>query len=404
MTISSAETSTQVDPPGVAKDRVESVDLLRGAVIVLMILDHCRDFFGDAGIDPTNLSATTPALFFTRWVTHFCAPTFSLLAGVSAALWGARRSRGELSRYLITRGIWLIVLEQTWENVFVFNGAPFLIGLVLWALGWSMIVLAALIYLPRAVIGGLALAAIAGHNLFDGVRPGPGVPALLWGFLHQPGMQTLPGGIPFLLLGYPLIPWAAVMAAGYAIGPLFSRPAGQRRPILFALGSGAVAGFLVLRWLNVYGDPRPWAVQGNPLSTVMSFLNCTKQPPSLLYLLMTLGPAFLALAAFDRGLGRLGAPIRLLGRVPMFVYLMQWPVAHGLAVVVAAARGYPVGWMFRFPPFQCPPGYGNNLAIIYASWVVTVVLLYYPSRWYWNGKQRRRVSSQGAPKLIAPEL
>ncbi len=394
MTTATVATCELIDPRSVTPTRVESIDLLRGVVMVLMVLDHCRDFFGDARIVPENLSATTPALFFTRWVTHLCAPTFCLLAGTSAALWGAGRSRGELSRHLVTRGLWLIFLEQTWDNVFVYFTYPhFLFGVVLWALGWSMIVLAGLIYLPRAVIGGIAVATIAGHNLLDGVQAAPGLPTLLWGFLHAAGMQFLPGGIP-ILLGYPLIPWFAVMAAGYALAPLFSRPSEQRRPVLFALGFGAIAAFLILRWLNIYGDPRPWEVQRDPMYTLMSFLNCTKQPPSLLFLLMTLGVAFLALAAFDRGAGRRGAPLRLIGQVPLFFYLMQWPVAHGLAVIVAMIRGYPIGWMFQFPPFQCPAGYGDNLLVVYLSWVVTLVLLYYLTRWYWARKRRRRASPQ----------
>lgn len=394
-------TGEPTDPPGVTPPRVESIDLVRGAVMVLMVLDHCRDFFGNSRINPTDLAATTPALFFTRWITHLCAPTFSLLAGVSAALWGAGRPRGEVARYLVTRGILLIVLDLTWDNVFIFNVPHFLVGLVLWALGWSMIALAGLIYLPRAVIGGVAVATIAGHNLLDGVQPGAGTPALLWSFLHAPGMQTLPGGIP-ILIGYPLIPWAAVMALGYALGPLFVRPSEERRPILVALGLGAIAGFVVLRGLNVYGDPQPWAVRDDLTSTVMSFLNGTKQPPSLLYLLMTLGPAFLALAALDRGMGRLGVPLRQIGRVPLFFFLLQWPVIHGLAALAAALRGEPIGWMFRFPPFENPPGYGDSLAVVYLSWVIVVVLLYFPSRWYWGWRRRRRVGSRGSPTLIAP--
>ncbi|HEY2158799.1 MAG TPA: heparan-alpha-glucosaminide N-acetyltransferase domain-containing protein [Isosphaeraceae bacterium] len=389
MAIATAAMDETIDVPPAKRHRIESIDLLRGAVMVLMVLDHCRDFFGDARVDPTNLSTTTPALFFTRWVTHLCAPTFSLLAGVSAALWGAGRSRCELARHLVTRGAWLIVLEQTWDNVFIFNIPHFLLGLVLWELGWSMIVMAGLIYLPRAVIGGLAVAMIAGHNLLDGIQPGDGAPGLLWGFLHAPGMRELPGGIP-ILLGYPLIPWVGVMALGYAIAPLLFRPSERRRPVLLALGLGAIAGFVALRWLNVYGDPRPWAPQGDFTWTLMSFLNVTKQPPSLLYLLVTLGVAFLGLAALDRGMGRLGAPLRVIGRVPLFFFLLQWPVAHALAALVAALRGFPVGWMFRFPPFECPEGYGNSLTIVYLSWVVTVVVLYFPSRWYWAWKQRRR--------------
>ena len=376
-------------------NRVESIDLVRGAVMVLMVLDHCRDFFGNARINPTDLSITTPVLFFTRWVTHFCAPTFSLLAGVSAALWGARRTRGELARHLVIRGLWLIVLEQTWENVFIFNVPSLLLGLVLWALGWSMIVLAGLVYLPRPVIGGLALVLIAGHNLLDPISPTGGVPALAWSFLHRPGMQVLPGGVP-ILLGYPLIPWVGVMAAGYALGPLFAQPARVRRVVLLSLGVGATVAFVLLRWLNVYGDPQPWSVHKNHLFTLMSFLNCTKQPPSLLFLLMTLGPALLMLAAVDHGLGAMGRPFRRIGRVPLFFYLLQWPVAHALAVVLEAIQGHPIGWMFRFPPFESPPGYGENLAVVYLAWLVTVALLYYPSCWYDDWRRKRRARDRAA--------
>ena len=275
-----------------------------------------------------------------------------------------------MARYLVVRGIWLIVLDLTWDNVFVFGYPQFLLGVVLWVLGWSMIVLAGLIYLPRAVVGGIAVAMIAGHNLLDGIEPGAGVSGLLWGFLHAPGMRTLPGGIP-ILLGYPLIPWAGVMAAGYAIGPLFTRPARVRVPVLLALGVGGIAGFLVLRWLNGYGDPRPWSVQRDPLFTVLSFLNVTKQPPSLLYLLLTLGVAFLLLAALERGIGPIGGPLRLIGRVPLFFFLMQWPVLRSLALV-------------------CPKVDENNLPIVYPAWVVTVALLYLLSRWYDDRERRRR--------------
>ena len=183
----SNHTVPQIEAPaGLKAPRVESIDLLRGAVMVLMVLDHCRDFFGDAQLDPTNLAATTPALFFTRWVTHFCAPTFSLLAGISAALWGARQTRGRLCRHLITRGFWLIFLEQTWDNVFVYFTYPhFVFGVVLWALGWSMVALAALIYLPRVVIGAIAVALIACNNLLDGIQPAEGLCTLLWSFFHR---------------------------------------------------------------------------------------------------------------------------------------------------------------------------------------------------------------------------
>lgn len=389
MTTSPAATDERIDRPEPVTSRIESIDLLRGVVMVLMVLDHVRDFFGNAKINPTDLSVATPALFFTRWVTHFCAPTFIFLAGTSAYLWGAHRSRGKLSGHLLSRGIWLIFLEQTWGNVFIFFTYPHVVlALVLWAIGWSMITLAVLVYLPRAVIGGIGVAMIACHNLFDGVQFGGNGSTLLWGILHSPGLRFIPGGVP-ILVGYPLIPWIGVMAAGYALGPLFFQPNERRRLILFALGLGTITGFVLLRSFNVYGDPQPWSVHTSAAYTIMSFLNCQKYPPSLLYLLMTLGGTFLALAAFDHGMGRLGGPLFTFGRVPLFFYLLQWPVAHGLAVVFAAVQGYPVRWMFRFPPSQSPNGYGDSLLVVYLFWAVTVILLYYPSRWY-SGLRRQR--------------
>jgi uncharacterized membrane protein len=376
--------------PVKAPHRVESIDLVRGAVMILMVLDHVRDFFGEGTRNPTDLATTTPALYFTRWVTHFCAPSFMLLAGFSAALWGARRSRGELSRHLLTRGLWLIFLEQTWVCVFLFFTYPqFVLALVLWAIGWSMIALAALVYLPRVAIATLGVAMIACHNLFDGFEPSGSLSSVLWGILHSPGMRVLPGGIPILVL-YPLIPWIGVMAIGYALGPLFLKTAQRRVPILFAMGLGTLAGFIVLRWINIYGDPRPWEAQKDLMYSVMSFLNCQKYPPSLLFLLMTLGGTFLALAAFDRGLPWLGGPLRVFGQVPLFFFLLHLPLAHGLALVFAASQGYPIRWMFQFPPFQSPPGYGTSLLTVYVFWAVAVALLYYPCLWYAGRKRRRR--------------
>jgi uncharacterized membrane protein len=388
----SSQASITGEPDRDVGRRLESVDLLRGAVMVLMVIDHVREFFMDARVDPTNLAATTPALFFTRWITHFCAPTFVFLAGVGAALSENRgKTRAELSLFLLTRGLWLILLEETVVSLCVFFAIPkMLIALIFWAIGWSMIALAGLIFLPRAVVGGLGLGMIALHNLLDGVQvPGGGALATLWGVLHQPGIQRLPGGL-LMLVGYPLIPWIGVMASGDAFGPVLSWPPERRRPILLGLGFGLIAGFVILRASHAYGDPRPWSPQSSPLDTAMSFLNCQKYPPSLLFLMMTMGPAILALAALDRGLGRLGHPLLVFGRVPLFFYLLQWPVAHGLAVAVEALRGQPVGWLFGYPLSEPRPGYGHGLPMVYLMSAVTVLLLYYPCRWFAGVKSRRR--------------
>ena len=379
-------------PKGV-RPRLESVDLLRGAVMVVMVLDHVRDYFMGSRIDPTDLTATSPALFFTRWITHFCAPTFVFLAGVGAGLSAARgKSRRDLSFFLLTRGTWLIVLEQVVVDFGVFFAImPGVTGLILWVIGWSMIVLAALVHLPRAAIGAIGVGMIALHNFLDGVRvEGTGASAILWGILHQPGVRPLPGGL-ILLVGYPLIPWVGVMASGFALAPVLLEAPPKRQRVLLNLGLGLIAGFVALRAINIHGDPRPWTPQSRPVFTAMSFLNCQKYPPSLLFLMMTLGPSLVALAWLDRGLG--GWPGRVLvtfGRVPLFYYVLQWPIAHGLAVAFEVVRGHPVGWMFRFPPFEAPPGYGYDLPTTYFLWLVVVALLYYPSRWFADLKRRRR--------------
>jgi len=408
--------------------RIDSIDLLRGIVMVVMMLDHTRDFMhsGSFQFDPTDLSQTNVALFFTRWITHYCAPVFVFLAGTGAYLQFARgKSKKDLSRFLITRGLWLIVLEFTLVRL----GATFSIDYrflgmmqVIWVIGVSMIVLAGLIHLPLRVIAGFGVAMIALHNLLDrfhvqgwqGPRTAvPSYSAKLFIILHQAfepfPIVGWPSPVVFVL--YPLIPWIGVIAAGYAFGVIYQWDTTQRRQLLLRLGSATTVLFIVLRFINHYGDPSRWSRQSSIPFTVLSFLNTTKYPPSLLFLLMTLGPAMLALALFETSFESSDSPPRstavannpkprrglrdffvTFGRVPLFFYLLQWPTAHLIAVIVHAAAGKPWRWMFGSligvePP---PPGVGFNLAVVYACWLVGVLLLYPLCKWFAGVKARRR--------------
>jgi uncharacterized membrane protein len=373
------------------RPRLDSIDLLRGLVMVLMALDHTRDFFGASGMNPRDV--TDPALFLTRWITHYCAPIFIFLAGISACLYGARgRSTGEVSRFLLTRGFWLMLIEFTlvrfgWTFNFYFD---FFITQVIWVIGASMVVLAGLVYLPRWAIATIALVMIAGHNLFDGVRAEHfGAAGWIWNFLHQPALLQI-GPETKLLARYPLIPWAGVMAAGYALGPVFKLDATSRRRWLVWTGVAVTAGFVALRAVNLYGDPAAWSARSGWLGTVLSFINCEKYPPSLLYLMMTLGPALILLALFERARGRLADWITTFGRVPFLYYVAHIILIHALAVAMAWAVFGDAGWLFgAFPP-QKPATYGLSLPGLYAVWFLVVVALYPLCRWFAALKQRRR--------------
>jgi uncharacterized membrane protein len=380
-----------------ARVRIESVDVLRGLIMIVMALDHVREFFGTPGINPTDMAHTTVALFFTRWITHFCAPVFFLLTGTGAFLSLRRKSVAQLSRFLWTRGLWLIFLELVvtrclgWQFNFDYR---LTLLFVLWALGWSMIALAALIHLPVKVVTVIGVVMIATHNLLDPVAAASfGAFAPVWSILHVPGIIVSNSRFT-IFEAYPLIPWIGVTAAGYGLGQIFSWDAERRRAFLLALGTALCVAFIVLRVVNIYGDPNPWSTQRSPVHTMLSFLNTTKYPPSLLFLLMTLGPAMIFLRAVDGWSPRVLRPALIVGKVPMFYYVLHITIAHLIAVAVCLVRFGQVHWMFESPtlerfPITQPPGWGFALPGVYLTWAIVVIILYPLCRWYAALKQRR---------------
>jgi uncharacterized membrane protein len=362
--------------------RIESVDVLRGIVMIIMALDHTRDFFGTFGANPTNLATTTAPLFFTRWVTHICAPTFFLLTGTGAGLASASRSKWELSRYLILRGLLLIILELTLIRglAYQFNfDYQVTLLLVIWALGWAMVFLGIIVFLPVPVVAAIGIALIAGHNAFDTVQwNNP-----LWSILHRPGFVLQ--GEHTLFVAYPLIPWIGVTAVGYALAQVYRWDSERRRQFLLWAGVGALAAFAVLRATNLYGDPFPWSRQGSALFSLMSFLNTNKYPPSLLFLLMTLGPALLILRWTDREVPGWLRPAIVYGKAPLFYFFAHFALIHALAVMVAFAIHGTAHWMFESPsldkyPFTPPPDWGFSLLVVHAIWILVVAALYWPTR------------------------
>jgi uncharacterized membrane protein len=381
------------------RSRLDSVDALRGLVMVIMALDHVRDFFhvGAMTFQPDDLSKTTTALFFTRWVTHLCAPVFMFTAGIGAYFFGSRpgRSKATLSRFLLTRGLWLILLEFTalhFGYFLNFTSGPWFLS-ILWVIGLSMVVLSLLVHLPVRVLAPLSLLVIVFHNAADGVRAATlGSLAPLWNLLHQPGV--IPVGQELFIVAYPLIPWVAVMAAGYCFGPVLQREAVDRRRVMLILGAGMVAAFVVLRALNVYGDPRPWSTQV-PGTAFLSFLGTSKYPPSPLFLLMTLGPAFLLLRHFDGRAWPPGHPLLVIGRVPLFFFLLHFLVAHLLAFPFAFLRYGEVAFLLEPMPSvggsidSYPVGFGYSLPSVYLIWLLVLALSFPLCRWFAGVKNRR---------------
>ena len=382
--------------------RLESIDALRGAVMVIMALDHVRDFIhrGAMSASPTDLTTTTPVLFLTRWTTHLCAPAFMLTAGLGAYLWWRRgHTRRELSWFLLTRGLWLIVLEVTVMRLaynFSLSGQYPLLLIVLWALGGCMVALAALVWLPLPALTVVSLAIIASHNLLDGVDPARfSAGAGLWNVLHQPGLVPLPA-VP-TIVAYPLVPWIAVMALGFCLGPIYLQDSSRRQRFLLRSGAAATIGFVLLRAVNHYGDPVPWTGQPATVYTVLSFLNTTKYPPSLAFLLMTLGPVLLALGWLDRHPPRPVHPLVVFGRVPLFYFVLHFYAAHLAAVLLAFGRYGSEAWRFVFHPVPSmggptalfPGGFGYDLRVTYLVWALIVLALYPLCRWFAGVKARR---------------
>jgi uncharacterized membrane protein len=372
------------------RERLVSLDLVRGVVMILMAIDHVRVYSGLPAGGPT------PGIFFTRWVTHFAAPAFVFLAGTGAYLHGAKlKDKGALSRFLLTRGIWLIFLELTVLRVawtFNFDFAHYLLAGVIWMIGWCMIIMAALVHLPIGVnaIGGVAIIAL--HNITDYF------PAFtdslwdsraswLWKILYLGGGVKIGEHGPPLLILYVLVPWVGVMMAGYAFGGVMRMPAEQRRTICLRMGVGATAAFIALRALNRYGDPRHW-------NTTLGFLNTTKYPASLLFLLMTLGPMLIGIAYAERARGRAVDVLATYGRVPLFYYLLHIPLIHGAACVVSLLREGAVNlWLFAnhpVAPGPVPAGYAWSLPLLYLVFALVVAALYFPCRWYARFKATHR--------------
>jgi uncharacterized membrane protein len=384
--------------------RVESVDVLRGLVMVIMALDHTREFFSNYGGNPTDAASASGLIFFTRWITHLCAPTFVFLAGTSIYLQLLRKSRAQLARFLVTRGLWLMVLELVVvSSMLTFHpSVHFLFLQVIWVTGASMIVMALLIYLPLWLVTLFGAALVLAHNAFDWVNPATMGPfaGTVWRLLHVPGLLRPPASGYFWINLYPLIPWPGIMALGFAFGALLQRSPVHRRRAMCYLGVGSILVFALLRWSNFYGDPLHWTRQISGERTFMSFIDVQKYPPSLLFVLVTLGVSLCLMAAFEAWQRRgnfkwLRSILSVYGRVPFFYYVLHFTAIHLAALLTTAALGLDWRWWIRLAPSGGifagqPPGYGFSLPIVYLVWLGIVTLCYFPCKWFAGIKQRSR--------------
>lgn len=387
-------------PEARARERLAGVDVLRGAVMVLMALDHVRVYFSAEPLQ--GLGSISAQLFAMRWVTHFCAPVFVFLAGAGAFLHGRRaESKAALARYLATRGAWLVLLELTLIRLawtFNLGWNEFLLAGVIWVIGLSMLCLAGLVILPRGLILAFGLVLVFGHDLLGSqpelarnLREAP--LAWLYQVLYFGGPIQVGASGPTLMILYSLVPWVGVMALGYAFGAVLAAEQERRRRLCLALGWGAIALFLFLRSPNLYGDPSSWAVsERGALFTVFSFVNTNKYPASLLFLLMTLGPSIALLPWLDHAGGRVARVLAVFGRVPLFYYLLHIPLIHVLAIALALARtGAVPAWLCgNFPMMGPPPaGLGQGVPAMIALTALVAALLYLPCRWFARVKRER---------------
>jgi len=401
--------------------RIASIDIVRGVVMLLMAIDHVRVYSGLPAGGPA------PGIFLTRWITHFVAPAFIFLAGTSAFLHARKLAgTGALARFLLTRGLWLVFLELTILRIawtFNFDFSHYLLAGVIWVIGWCMVLLAGLIFLPTPALAAFGLVLVCGHNILDHYSSTliPAVQNSHWTWLAQVlyfgGPIQLGEHGPTLFVLYSIVPWIGVMALGYVFGRVMIIDSQSRRRLCLALGTAAITLFLILRGFNLYGDPRPWsapastaAQQSHSSSSVtaaapvpprraqapawISFLNTNKYPASLLFLLMTLGPMFIALALLEHSHGRLADTMTMFGRVPFFYYALHIPLIHLLAVFVSLFRlGSVSPWLFANHPVLVPPapaGYAWSLGLLYLVWVITIMILYFPCRWFAALKQQRK--------------
>jgi uncharacterized membrane protein len=400
----SSEDARHAPAPENTGRRATVVDVLRGLVMVLMPLDHTREFFTSYSGNPLDPQHTTLLLYLTRWITHLCAPVFVFLAGTSIFLQQQRKIRSHLSQHLLARGLWLIIVELTLVHlVFNFHWQwNIQILEVIWAIGASMMVMAMLIHLPQSWVLLIGACLVGGHNLLDGVTPSSfDRLGWLWQLLHVPGLisgQSMTP--PIILVAYPLLPWVGVMALGYAFGKVLVQARGKRRQWDLRAGVILLVSFGMLRWTNLYGDPVRWSSQSTWWRTGLSFMNVQKYPPSLLFLLATLGVAALIAAGIESAeqrdaWGWLRRVLQVYGRVPFFYFLLHIALIHGLSLVVSAARGENWRWwVTEFPSGGVltghPQGYGYGLAMVWCIWILVVVLCYPACKWYAGVKKRSR--------------